>query len=258
MSSLGTTATTWRPALVIAGGALLLGLVAGPLLNGSHQPSVARAAEGDTTPEHTIQVGGQGRVTVTPDKATVSLGVTVERPNAKAAREAAAASMTKVVAAIKALGIADADIATANVSLSPVYDYPTNSQPRIRGYQLQNTVTVTVNDLDKVSDVIDDGIQAGATQVNGISFDVKDRAAAEATAREAAVKDARAKADTLANGLGVTITGVASIAEQVQTPVWYGGPQYYAEAGAADGAKTPVLAGSTDVTITVQVAFLIP
>ena len=256
MSSLGTT-TTLRPAIVLAAGALLLGLLAGPLLSGSHQPAIARAAD-DTTPEHTIAVTGSGKVTVIPDMATVSLGVVVERDTAKAAREAAAAQMTRVVNAIKALGIAPADIATANVSLSPVYDYPNNTQPRIRGYQVQNTITITVRDIDKTSDVLDDAVQAGATQVNGIGFDVEDRAAAEAKARESAVKDAKAKADTLANGLGVNIQGVASISESVSTPPWYG-PVYGAAQGAGDkAAETPVLPGSTDVTITVQVVFLIP
>ena len=169
MSSLGTpAAATWRTALVIAAGALLVGLLAGPMLNGSHQPSIARAAT-DTPPEHTIAVAGMGKVTVVPDMATVSLGVNVERDTAKAARQAAADQMTRIVAALKALGIADEDIATANVSLGPVYDYPVNAQPRIRSYQLQNTVTVTVRDLDKVSDVVDNSVQAGATQVNGIS-----------------------------------------------------------------------------------------
>ena len=259
MSSLGTpTAATWRTAMVIAAGALLVGLLAGPILNGTHQPPIARAAT-DTPPEHTIAVAGMGKVTVVPDMATVSLGVTSSATPPRPPARPPPTQMTKIVAALKALGIADEDIKTANVSLGPVYDYPVNAQPRIRGYQLQNTVTVTVRDLDKVSDVVDNTVQAGATQVNGIGFDVKDRAAAEAKAREGAVKDARAKADTIASGLGVTIQGVASVAEQVQTPVWYG--PMYAGAGAAapdKSAETPVLPGSTDVTITVQVSFLIP
>ncbi len=259
-STTATAAATWRTALVIAAGALVVGLLAGPILNGTHQPLAALAASGDTKPDHTISVTGQGKVTVVPDMATVSLGVNVERDSAKAARQAAADQMTKIVAALKALGIADEDIATAHVSLGPTYDYPTNAQPKIRGYQLQNTVTVTVRDLAKVSDVVDGAVQAGATTVNGVTFDVKDRAAAEAKARDAAVKDAKTKADTLANGLGTSIQGVASVSEQVQTPIWYG-PQF-ASGGAAPApdkaADTPVLPGSTDVTITVQVSFLIP
>jgi uncharacterized protein YggE len=264
MSSLGTTTSsataTWRTALAIAGGALIVGLLAGPLLNGTHSPAIARGAtDGSNPPEHTISVSGQGKVTVVPDMATVSLGVNVERDTAKAARQAAADQMTKIVAALKALGIADQDIQTSNVSLGPTYDYPVNAQPKIRGYSLQNTVTVTVNNIDQVSDVVDDSVQAGATQVNGVTFDVKDRAAAEAKAREQAVKDARAKADTIATGLNVSITGVASVAEQVQTPIWYGNMMAAPAAGATDqAAQTPVMPGSTDVTITVQVSFLIP
>ena len=173
-----------------------------------------------STPEHTIAVAGSGKVTVVPDMATVSLGVNVQKQSAKAAREAGAEAMTKVIAAIKALGIDDKDITTSMVSLGPVYDYQSNVQ-KIIGYQLQNTVSITVRDLTKVSDVLDDSVAAGATTVNGVSFDVSDRTAAEAKAREAAMFDAKAKADTLSKAAGVAIVGVASISETVSTPIWY-------------------------------------
>jgi len=108
--------------------------------------------------------------------------------------------------------------------------------------------------------VVDDSVTAGATSVDGISFDVADRSAAEAQAREAAAKDARAKADVYAKTLGLAITGVASVSEQVATPVWYGQNYAASAAGSATdkaAVPTPVQAGSTDVTITVQVSFLI-
>ena len=247
----------WMSIAAVA--ALAVGLLAGPALAAVIAPRpypVTTGAASDQPIEHTISVAGSGKVTVIPDMATIRLGVVVERKTAKDAREAAAAAMTKVVDAVRRLGIADKDIATANVSLNPVYDYPTNATAKIRGYQLNNTITITVRDLDKLSDVLDNGVTAGANSVDGISFDVADRAAAEANAREAAVKDAKAKADTLANGLGVRITGVASVSESVSTPVWYS-PEYGAVA-ADRAAETPVLPGSTDVVINVQVSFLIP
>jgi uncharacterized protein YggE len=250
---------TWRWVVVVALGALLVGLVAGPVLAGAAGPRPTYTTNGatDQPPEHTISVTGSGKVVVVPDMATVDLGVMIERPNAKAARADAAAAMTKVVAAIRALGIDDKDIKTVNVSLNPVYDYPNNASPRIRGYQLNNTVTVTVRDLDKLSDVLDNGVQAGATSVNGISFDVADRVAAEAKARDAAVADAKAKAEALASGLGVRIEGVASVTESSSTPVWY--DRSYAAGAASDvAAETPVMAGTSDITITVQITFLIP
>ncbi len=244
---------------IVAVGALVVGLLAGPALaavvNPPAYPSAPTAAS-DQPPEHTLSVSGSGKVTVTPDLATIQLGVSIERPTAKAARQDAAAAMTRVVEAIRKLGIEDKDVATANVSLGPVYNYPNNASPKVRGYQLQNTVTVTVRNLDQLGDVLDDGVTAGATTVDSISFDVADRAAAEAQAREAAVTDAKAKADTLANGLGVRITGVASVSEQVSTPVWYG-RNVTLGAVAAEDAATPVMPGSTDVTISVSVSFLI-
>jgi uncharacterized protein YggE len=247
-----------RWAIVAVAGALLVGLVAGPVLAGALAPRTYAPVNGatDQPPEHTISVAGSGKVVVVPDLATIRLGVVIERNSAKAAREAAAEAMTRVVAAIRKLGIDEKDIATANVSLNPVYDYPTNQAPRIRGYQLQNIVSVTVRDLDKLSDVLDNGVQAGATSVDGISFDVSDRAASEAKAREAAIADAKAKAETLAKGLGISIRGVASVSEQVSTPIWY--ERGYAAAPTDGGAETPVLPGTTDVVITVQVTFLIP
>ncbi len=247
----------WMSIAAVA--ALAVGLLAGPALAAVIAPRtypVTPGAASDQAVEHTISVAGSGKVTVIPDMATIRLGVVIERKTAKEAREAAAVAMTKVVDAVRKLGIADKDIATANVSLNPVYDYPTNATPKIRGYQLNNTITITVRDLDKVSDILDNGVIAGANSVDGISFDVADRAAAEANAREAAVKDAKAKADTLANGLGVRITGVASVSESVSTPVWY--EPAYGAVTADRAAETPVLPGSTDVVISVQVSFLIP
>jgi uncharacterized protein YggE len=253
------TATSVRPAwLAIVGtGALLVGVVAGPVLGSvmapSRQAAVAPGIDGQPA-EHTIAVVGSGKVTVIPDMATIQLGVVIEKSSAKAAREAGAAAMTKVITAIRALGIADVDIATATVSLGPVYDYTTNNAQKIRGYQLSNMVSVTVRDLTKVADVLDDGVTAGATSVNGITFDVAERTGAEAKAREAAMADAKAKATTLSNAAGVSITGVASISESVSTPIWYG--RDFA-AGAAAEASTPVMPGSTDVTISVSVSYLI-
>ena len=116
-----------------------------------------------TTPEHTISVSGTGTVTLKPDVADLHLGVLITRQTVKAAQADAASAMTKVIAALKALGIADKDIQTSNVSLQPAYDYSSNSNPpRITGFQMSNSVTVTVRDLAKLGDAIDNGLAAGA------------------------------------------------------------------------------------------------
>ena len=257
----GSGRSTGTRLVVVAVAALAVGLAAAPVLATVTSPRPyappALPAASDTTPEHTITVGGTGKVTVAPDIAHVQLGVAIQKPTAKAAREAAASTMASVVAAVKSLGVADQDIQTTTVSLSPVYDYPPNAAPVVRGYQLTNQVAVTVRDLTKLSDVIDNAVAAGATSVDGVTFDVADRTGIEAQARQAAAKDARAKADVYAKTLGLAITGVSAVSETVSTPVWYA-PVAMASGAATDkSTPTPVQPGSTDVTITVQVSFLI-
>lgn len=243
----------WTAAGLITG-LLVAATIAGPAL--SPRSSLAAGATSDN--EHTITVTGSGTVVVSPDIADVRLGVVVTKPTVKAARETAAEAMTRVIAALKKLGIADKDIQTTTVSLQPAYDYSAQTNPpRITGYNLANGVAVTIHNLDQTGDVIDDSLAAGATSLDGVTFRVDDPAKAQQQARTDAMNEAKASADTLAKSAGVSITGVASISE-ASTPVPY--PVYYgvaAGAPAADSVKTPVQPGTSDVTITVTVAYLI-
>ena len=252
------TISTSRAAATLGGvGILAVAILAAPMLTGTTRPALA--ADPTTNSEHVITVSGTGKVTIKPDVADVNLGVTVQRDTAKAARDQAAQTMNSIIAALKNLGIADEDIKTSSLNVGPVYDY--NSSPsRITGYQLTNEVSVHVRDISKVADVIDDSVAAGATTVDGVSFDVTDRATVENQARDAAVKDARSHADAFASAAGVTITGVQSISE---TTVSYPYPIYAAADGAVKGAPaapsvpTPINPGTQDITIMVTVSYLI-
>jgi len=239
-------------AVGLAAGLVVAG-IASPLFSAPHSFA---ANPSPTDNEHTISVSGTGKVTLSPDIADLQLGVATSGRTVKAVRQQAAAAMTAVVTALKKLGIADKDIKTSWVSLQPMYDYNVGTNPpKVTGYQFSNAVSVTIRDLDKVGDAIDDALAAGATTLDGISFRVADETAAEAQARTAAMTDAKAKAQALATAAGVSITGVASISETVAPtpyPIFYGA----AEAAGKD-TSTPVQPGSTDVTITVAVAYLI-
>jgi hypothetical protein len=166
--------------------------------------------------------------------------------------------MTRVIDALKKLGIADADIQTNGLSLQPVYDYSTNTNPpRLTGYMLSNGVAVTVRDLDKLGDAIDDGLAAGATTLDGVTFRVDDPAKAQEDARKQAMAEAKAIADTLATSAGVSIVGVASISETsgpTPYPVYWGAER--AAAVAAD-TSTPIEVGTNELTVTVSVVYLI-
>ena len=239
----------WLTVGILAG--LLGAVVAGPLL--SVRPTLATDP---ATPEHTISVTGTGRIILTPDTADVRLGVTSTARTVKVARSTAAAAMTAVIASLRQNGIAEKDIQTTTLSLQPTYDYSNGTNPpQLTGYSLTNAVAVTVRDLDKLGDAIDGALGAGATSLDGVSFRVADQAAAETQARQAAMAEAAATARTLADAAHVSITGVASISESV-APIPY--PiQYNAMAGAAKDVSTPVMIGTTEVSVTVAVVYLI-
>jgi hypothetical protein len=241
----GSEMRSWVALAATAG--LFVGILAGPVLATSPQP-----LDNGNPSEHTISVSGTGKVVLTPDVADVTLGVTVQRDKVGAARDEAARIMQAVIAALHGLGIADADIKTTQLYVSPIYDY--SGAQRITGYQMSNVISVHVRDLAKLADVIDQSVSAGATDVQGVAFDVADRAAAEQDARTAAVRDARARADTLAAAAGVTITGVASISETTSTP-WPWPGRGLAED--ASGVPTPIQPGTAELTINVAVVFLI-
>src|SRR6476469_441118 len=112
----------------------------------AHAGPAAAAPTASDPATHTISVNGTGKVTVVPDVARVNLGVTMNQPTVKAARASAAQSMRDIIAAIKALGVADADIQTTGLSLYP--QYANGSTTRIAGYTISEQVQVTIRDLE--------------------------------------------------------------------------------------------------------------
>lgn len=201
-----------------------------------------------------IVVMGTGTVSVVPDVAELRLGVAVARPTVEAARAAAATAMGSILAAVAAAGVAARDVRTTLLSVQPRYDYRDGQAPLLTGYELANTVDITIRDTAAVADVVDGTLRAGATSMDGLSFRVSDPAPVEREARIRAVAAARERADVLAEAAGLTIIGVTDIVEGSATgPL---GPRYKAERMlmAADVA-TPVEAGSSDIAVTVTVSY---
>ncbi len=243
---------------VVAAMSLVAVMVLGVILT-SWRP--AGPASGATVPTNSsvqgITVNGTGKVTIKPDLATITIGVQAQAPSAADAQAKASAAMVKVVDAIKGKGIAEADIATQWVSLEPQYNYKSDGStpPTVIGYVSNQTVSVKVRDLTRVGPVIDTTVSAGANQVSGISFSVADPAAAASQARAAAIADAKARATELANAAGVTL-GTATMITEVSAP----GPipyDYRMAAPAADAAGTPILPGTTEVQVDVEVTYAI-
>ncbi|MGZ6260153.1 MAG: SIMPL domain-containing protein [Candidatus Limnocylindrales bacterium] len=240
---------------VIATVATLAILVGIPALVGGlrPQPLVNAAA---TDEPHGITVHGTGRVTLKPDLATLSLGVTAQASSAATAQSNASKAMNSIVAAVKKLGVADADMVTQAVSLNPTYDYSAGSSPRLTGYTATQTLSVKVRDLAKIGELIDASVAAGANQVGGVSFTVDDPAAATEQARKAAVEDAKKRAQTLAQSAGVALGVPISIVETsapAPTPITF--DKAVDAAGAV--APTTVQVGTTEVVVDVEIIFAI-
>jgi uncharacterized protein len=237
-------------------GAVALGalVVAGAALSVKPAPVAGAPSDPGTLPARTITVSGTGKITVVPDVARVNLGVTLTKTTVRAARDGAAQSMTSIIAGLKGLGIADADIVTSGLNVYP--QYANGSTSRITGYQISEQLQVTVRDLDKAGDAVDTAISKGATDVSGISFELSDPVKAQNDARAAAVSAARTSAQALAAAGNVSLGSVVTISDE--TPQFLGyNPVAGARAGAAFDAATPVQPGTQDVTETVTVVFAI-
>ena len=173
-------------------------------------------------PQHSIVVAGQGSVAARPDRAQLSFGVSSDAKSASAALRANAAEMTKVIAALKAQGIAAADLRTDLVSLSPRYS---QNGETVVGYTATNSVSATVRNLAKIGAIIDAAVGAGANQVSGPDLVRSSATALYRVALRAAIADARGKARTIAAASGLHIRRITDVSRE----------QRRALADAADG-----------------------
>lgn len=178
----------------------------------------ALAAEPQSPREAVISVSGEGRATMVPDMAVLSLSVVKDAATAGEALAANNEAMAAVLASLKEGGIEDRDLQTSGFSINPQYRYPDNSDgqnrpPELIGYQVQNMLTVRLRDLSKLGALIDRSVTLGINQANGIQFTNDKPEAAIAEARKAAVADALDKARTMAEAAGVKVGRIVELSE---------------------------------------------
>ena len=215
--------------------------------------SVAMAAPGPGPA--VISVSGQGRADVAPDMAVVNIGIVTTGKTAQLAQAENAKVASNVTAALGQLGIFSKDIQT-HYTMSPVYEK--GDYRKAVGYRANNTVTVTVNDVAKAGQVIDAALSSGATDVNGLSFGLKDAKSVRNTALQMAVQDARSKADAIAAALGVKIVGIQNVKEDGGNFARYEvANARLAKLDGAAMADTPVNAGTVEVNAEVHIDFQI-
>ena len=216
----------------------------------------------DDSPIPRILVTGQGSVDVAPDMAVLFLTVTREADTARAALDANSAAMSDVLAAMKAEGIKARDLQTSGFSIQPRYFYPpqkpsaNREPPRIVGYTVRNSLNVRVRDIKTVGRILDKSVTLGVNEGGNITFTNDDASAAITQARVKAVKEAVARANTLAEAAGVKIGKLLEISEQSPNPRPM--PMASAEMSMARSARTvPVATGENTYSVTVNVSFAI-
>ena len=189
---------------------LALSLALGTTAMTAHaQNAAAYAVPTDGT---LLSVSANAESSRVPDVATISAGVVTQAVDGNAAMRQNAEQMAKVMAAIKAAGIAEKDIQTSGINLSPQYRYVENEAPKITGFQASNTVNLKVRDIAKLGKVLDALATEGSNQINGPSFEI-DQPELYDEARLAALKKAQARAETYAKSLGLRVRRIVSISE---------------------------------------------
>ncbi|WP_115513382.1 SIMPL domain-containing protein [Xanthomonas arboricola] len=190
-------------------------LLALSIAAGTAMTAHAQSASNYTIPNDgtLLNVSAEAEAKRVPDIATLSAGVVTQAADSNAAMRQNAEQMSKVMAAVKAAGIADKDVQTSGINLSPQYTYKENEAPKIIGYQASNTVSLKVRDISKLGKVLDTLVAQGANDINGPSFSVDQPEAAYDEARVAALKKAQARAETYAKSLGLKVRRIVSISE---------------------------------------------
>lgn len=183
----------------------------------------------------TINVRGEGEVFAKPDIGSFSFSVRAEGVDAAEAQSKSAESINGILAYLKEAGVEDKDVKTTNYNLYPTYNYGEERvcawgqycppvDPLIDGYEVSQTVTVKVRDLDKSGDLISGVGGKGATDISGLSFTIDDESELKAEAREKAIAAAKKKGVELAKDLDVRIVRMVGFYEEENYPSpYYGG-----------------------------------
>lgn len=208
-----------------------------------------------TSKTDTFNVTGEGKVTVKPDIATITVGIQANGTSAKDVQDQINKNINKVSDAIKKLGIDQKDIKTQNYNINPTYDY-TGGNQKITGYSGNTNLVVKVRKLDNANSILDAAIAQGANQVGNISFDVEDKTKAENEARTMAVAEAKKKAENAAKIAGFSLGKIINYSENQGRMLEPVPMMKAADSGMGlGGGGTQVEPGSNEINLTVTLSY---
>jgi uncharacterized protein YggE len=227
------------------------------LLIGTAVPAVPAAAQsaGQVTQAITgtrLDLSVTGEVTRVPDLAIINAGVVSRSATATGALQDNARRMDRVIAALKAAGIADRDIQTSSISLSAEYRYPENQSPQLTGYTASNQVTIRFRDIGNSGKILDALVAQGANQINGPNMTIEHPEAALDEARTQAVAAGRARAALYARSLGMR---VVSVSENGRFGAPTPSPPPVPMMAAAERSYTKIEPGEQKLQVTLSMVF---
>jgi hypothetical protein len=226
------------------------------LLVSACQPAPVAVNQNGQPVGRTLSVAGSGEAYLAPDIASIYIGVHTEAATAADAVEENNTQTQTLIEAIREFGIAANDIRTMNFSIWPMdqFDPATGRPTGEKTYAVDNTVYVTVRELERLGDFLDTAVQAGANTVNSVQFDVADKDAVLQEARVAAIEDAGSQAQELAEAAGLSLGEIQSINfVSNQFPIFDG--KGGGGGAAAEAAAVPIQPGQLTFTVTVNVTY---
>ncbi len=202
----------------------------------------------------TLGANGSGQVYLVPDVAYINIGVRVDADEVSDALAKNNTQANSIAEALQKMGVDKKDIQTSNFNVYPMMDYGMDGQISRRYYVVENTVFITVRDLAKLGDLLDTVVRSGANTINGISFDVLDKTAAQAEARNMAIANAKAEAEAIAASAGVKLGNLQSV------NVYTSGvsvPMFDAKGigGAMMESAAPISAGQLKISVEANVVY---
>lgn len=208
---------------------------------------------GATNIYQTVSFTGEGKVKATPDTARADIGLVTEGKDTITVQNENSSKMNAVIKFLKERGINEADIKTSNYSLSPKYEY-SKGKSSLVGYILNQNLTVTVRNIDKIGEILDGAVSSGANRIDSVSLFVDKPEELKNKAREEAVKQAKEKAATTSKIAGLRLGRLVGFSEG-----FLGEPPMFFEAlGKGGAAPTPQIEpGTQEIKINVTLTYLI-
>ena len=229
-------------------------LLSTPVLTGCNSGAPTYITSSNAA-QPTLNVSATGYAEAAPDRAMVSAGVVQQGKTAREAMMGNATLMMAVFDELEAAGIPKSNITTSQLSLQPQYDYRNRSKPTIKGYEARNTVSVKSDDLEQIGPMLDALVRAGVNNINQVQFSVKDPKAALTKAREDAIREAREKAEGMAEAAGVKLGPLMSMNENSRGGMNPRPSVSYGARMEMSDAVTPISAGEQTMSVSVNMSY---